>query len=45
MSTRSLIAGIGEEFMQERIHREQGRKQQARAVAILDIGRMNDGAE
>ena len=40
-----MIASVGEELFQERIHPEQGRKQQGAAVAILDIGRMNDGVE
>jgi hypothetical protein len=35
---RSLIAGVGEQLLQERIHPEQGREQQDAAVAILDIG-------
>jgi hypothetical protein len=42
---RPLIGSVGEELFQERIHPEQGRKQQGAAVAILDIGRMNDGVE
>jgi len=42
---RSLVAGIGEELLQERIHSEQGSKQQNATVAILDIGAMNDGME
>ena len=39
---RSLIAGIGKQFLQERIHPEQCRKEQNAAIAILDIGRVND---
>ena len=42
---RSLVASIGEELLQERIHSEQGGKQQNAAVAILDIGAMDDGVE
>ena len=42
---RSLVASIGEELLQERIHSEQGSKQQNAAVAILNIGAMNDGME
>jgi hypothetical protein len=42
---RSLIAGVGEQLLQERIHPEQRREQQDAAVAILDIGGMNDGVE
>ena len=45
MEFRSLIAAVGKQLFQERIHPEQGRKQQGAAVAILDIGRMNDGVE
>ena len=37
-----LIASVGEQLLQERIHPEQGRKQQDAAVAILDIGGMHD---
>ena len=39
---RSLIAAVGEQLLQERIHPEQGRKQQEAAVTVLDIGGMND---
>jgi hypothetical protein len=42
---RSLITSVGEELPQERIHSEQGGKQQNATVAILDIGAMNDGME
>jgi hypothetical protein len=41
----SLIASISKEFLQERIHSEQGRKNQDAAVAILDIGGMNNGVK
>jgi hypothetical protein len=40
-----LIGSVGKELLQERIHPEQGREQQDAAVAILDIGGMNDGVE
>jgi hypothetical protein len=40
-----LIGGVGKEFLQERVHPEQGRKLQDAAVAILDIGGMNDGVD
>jgi hypothetical protein len=40
-----LIAGVSEQCLQERIHPEQGRKQQDAAVAILDVSGMNDGVE
>jgi hypothetical protein len=42
---RSLIAAVGKQLLQERIHPEQSGKQQDAAVAILDIGRVNDGVE
>ena len=42
---RSLISAVGEQRLQKRKHPEQGRKQQDAAVAILDIGGMNDGVE
>jgi len=42
---RPLIAGVGKQLFQERIHPEQGSKQQDAAVTILDIGGMNDGVE
>ena len=41
----SLITGIGEERLQEGIHPEQRRKKQHAAVAILDVGGMNDGVQ
>ena len=42
---RPLIAAVGKQLLQERIHPEQCRKQQDAAVTILDIGAMNDGVE
>ena len=45
LEVRSLIAAVGKELLQEGIHSEQGRKQQDAAVAVLDIGGMNDGVE
>ena len=42
---RPLIGRVGKELLQERIHPEQGGKQQDAAVAVLDIGGMNDGVE
>jgi len=39
---RSLIAAVGKQLFQERIHPEQCRKKQNGAVAVLDIGRMNN---
>ena len=41
----SLIAAVGKQLLQERIHPEQSGKQQDAAIAILDIGGMNDGVE
>jgi hypothetical protein len=45
MELWSLVASIGKELLQERIHSEQGRKNQGAAVAILDIGGMNNGVK
>ena len=45
LEMRPLIGGVGKELLQERIHSEQGGKQQDAAVTILDIGGMNDGME
>ena len=45
MEFPSLITGIGEQRLQEGIHPEQRRKQQHAAVAILDVGGMNDGVQ
>lgn len=42
---RPLIAGIGEQLGQERIHPEQGRQQQDTAVTILDVRRMHRGMQ
>jgi Uncharacterised protein family (UPF0149) len=39
---RSLKAAVGKQPFQERIHPEQCRKKQNTAVAVLDIGRMNN---
>ena len=45
VESRPLIGSVGKELLQERIHPAQGCKQQDTAVAILDIGGMNDGVE
>jgi len=45
LEMRSFVASVGEELLQERIHSEQGGKQHNAAVAILNIGAMNDGME
>ena len=42
---RSLISGVGEERSQERKHAEQGRHDENSSIAILYVGRMNDGME
>ena len=42
---RPLIGGIGEQLLQEGIRPEQRRQQQDAAVAILDVGAMNDRME
>ena len=42
---RPLIAAVGKQLLQERIHSEQSGKQQDAAIAILDIGGVNDGVE
>jgi hypothetical protein len=39
---RALIAAIGVEFHQERIHAEHGRRDECAAVAILNVSGMND---
>ena len=45
MEFRSLIAAVGKQLLQERIHPEQSGKKQDTAVAFLDIGGVNDGVE
>jgi hypothetical protein len=42
---RSLISAVGEERLQKGKHPEQGRHDEDAAIAILDIGWMNDGVE
>ena len=42
---RSLVGGVGEQRSQERVHSKQSRQDENAAVAILNIGRMNDGVE
>jgi hypothetical protein len=41
----SLIAAIGEQLLQKRKHPEQGRHDKNAAVAILNVGRMDDGVQ
>src|SRR6266567_561520 len=45
LKVRPLVATIGKELFQERVHPEKGRKKQDAAIAILNIGRMNDGVQ
>jgi hypothetical protein len=40
-----LISAVGEELFQKGKHPEQGRHDENAAIAILNIGRMNDGVE
>ncbi len=42
---RPLISGVGDEFLQERKHAEQSRHHENAAVAILDVGGVNDGVK
>lgn len=42
---RSLIAAVGEQLVQERKHPEQRRHHENAAVAIVDVGRMDDGVQ
>ena len=45
LSFLNLIATVGKQLFQERIHPEKGCKKQDATVAILDIGGMNDRVE
>jgi hypothetical protein len=42
---RALVGGIGEQGPQEWVHSKQSRHDENAAIAILNIGRMNDGVE
>src|SRR3984893_4145933 len=42
---RSLISAVGEERLQKGKHPEQGRHDQNATIAILNVGRMNNGVE
>jgi hypothetical protein len=42
---RSLISTVGEQRLQKGKHPEQGRHDENAAIAILNVGRMNDGME
>ena len=41
----SLIAAIGKQLVQKWKHPEQRRHDENAAIAILDVGRMDDGVE
>jgi hypothetical protein len=41
----SLIAGVGEQCLQEGTHPEQRCQKQDAAIAILDVSGMNDGVQ
>ena len=45
LESRPLIAAVGKQLRQERILPEQSGKKQNAAVAVLDIGAVNDGVE
>ena len=42
---RALIAAIGIEFHQERIHAEHGRDDQRATITILNVGGVHDGVD
>ena len=42
---RSLISAVREERLQKRKHPEQGRHDENAAIAILNVGAMNDGVQ
>jgi hypothetical protein len=42
---RSLISTVGEQLLQKGKHAEQRRHDENAAIAILNVGRMNDGVE
>jgi len=42
---RSFISAIDEQLLQKRKHPEQCCHDESAAIAILDVGRMNDGVE
>ena len=41
----ALIAAVGEQLLQKRKHAKQGRHNENAAVAILNVGRMDDGVQ
>ena len=44
-NTGALIAAVGVEFQQERIHTKRGRHDQCTTFAILNVGCVNDGVD
>ena len=42
---RSLISAVGEQRLQKWKHTEQGRHDENPSIAVLNVGRMNDGVE
>ena len=45
VESRPLIGRVGKELPQERMHPKQGGKQHDAAIAILDVGAVNDRVE
>jgi len=45
LELRSLISAVDEELFQKGKHPKQGRHDENAAIAILNVGRMNDGVE
>jgi hypothetical protein len=45
LELRSLVTTVGEELFQKGKHPKQGRHDENAAIAILNIGRMDDGVE
>ena len=43
LETRALVAAVGEYFAKKWKQSKQGRQQQKTAVAVLNVGRMDDG--
>jgi hypothetical protein len=45
MKFRPLISAVGEQRLQEGKHAEQCRHDENASIAILNVGRMNDGVK
>ena len=45
LENRSLVSAVDKEFFQKWISAEQGSKEQNGAIAVLDIGRMDNGVK